>query len=75
MGIHENEVYHKRLHLSSGEKITWKRIGSCKADNIPNLTDSYEIYDSKGALYAFYIYVLITERPAIKLLKILYWYN
>ena len=47
--IPENEVYLKRLRLSNGESITWRRICSCSADNIPNLIDAYEIYDSKGA--------------------------
>ena len=48
-GIPENEKYLKRLRLHNGEKITWWRVGSCSSPNIPNIIDTYEIYNSKGS--------------------------
>ena len=33
-GVPQNEVYLRKLRLSNGSKISWKRIGSCNAPNI-----------------------------------------
>lgn len=47
-GVPENEVYLRKLRLSDGSKIAWKRIGSCGAPNIEDIIDNYEICDQYG---------------------------
>ena len=47
-GVPQNEVYLRKLRLSDGSKISWKRIGSCNAPNIEHIIDRYEICDQLG---------------------------
>lgn len=47
-GVPENEVYLRKLRLSNGNGIKWRRIGSTGAPNINHVIDNYEITDSLG---------------------------
>mgnify|MGYP000380909133 FL=1 len=47
-GVPDNEVYLRRLRLPNGDKITWDRYGSCKAENIDAIIDHYKIMDTFG---------------------------
>ena len=54
--IPTNNVQGSRLYLSKlntikGAKVTYERCGSTTTDNLPNVTDIYNIF-SKGELYA-----------------------
>lgn len=40
-----------RIYTSAGERITYKRVGSVKAEGINGLNDIYEIYLPSGKLY------------------------
>ena len=51
-GIWENETYLGKLKTSNGESITWERKGSTSVDNIDNMIDIYEIFDSKQNHYS-----------------------
>ena len=47
-GIPEKEVYLSRLRLPDGSRISWERLGSTHAANIPNIIDAYAIMDQTG---------------------------
>ena len=47
-GIPSNERYLKGLKTDRGERITWKRKGSLKANGIEREIDQYTIYNEEG---------------------------
>lgn len=47
-GVPDNERYLKKLRLANGSDIKWRRIGSCRAQNIEQIIDNYEIQDMAG---------------------------
>lgn len=47
-GVPSNNVYLGRLRTLDGMPIKWDRVGSMKQDNIYEMIDNYNIFDSKG---------------------------
>ena len=73
-GVPSNNVYLGRLRTLDGMPIKWERVGSMKQENIYEMIDNYNIFDSKGNKIAnIYIspYHLRTSLKAPKGFKII----
>ena len=50
-----NQIYLERLHTADGVKVTYKRIGSMRAPNIPSIIDGYTIFAKGKEIATLYI--------------------